>query len=170
MVRREVMAAVAGIGLIVVAQAACLAAQGPGLGRPAAGQPTNDPGRKPTIGRQDGDFGKVVAQSVAAVVVILALGVVALVVVKRFLPRFGVTQGRRIHVVETVYLGPRRSLHLVRIGERALLIGGTNDGLSLVSDLTGFVSLDETGGKTETGKRPKFTIPGLKRDADEEGA
>jgi flagellar biogenesis protein FliO len=69
--------------------------------------------------------------------VILVLGGVGIFVVRRLLPRMGLAQGRRISVQETVYLGSHKSLHLVGVGDRTLLLAGTRERLSLLADLTG---------------------------------
>lgn len=90
------------------------------------------------------DSGSLVTQSLAAVLVILVLGAAAIFVVKRVLPRIGIAQGRRINVLETVYLGSRRSLHMVQVGDRTLLVGDTRERLGLLADLTGSVETDES--------------------------
>jgi len=173
MTRRWAIATLAGLCLLLARPAPGRAAPpSPPAAAPGthgtADESSREADRKPTFGRPDSDFGKVVAQSLGAVFVILVLGVVAILVVKRVLPRIGVTQGRRIHVLETVYLGPRRSLHMVKIGERILLVGATNEGLGLLSDLTGFVSLDDTEGPAGGGKRPRFSVPGAEPTQEQE--
>jgi len=159
MARRCTIAALATLCLLLAIPPAAGAAA-------TSAQPPATPDPKPTFGRQDDDFGKVVAQSLGAVFLILLLGALAILVVKRLLPRIGVTQGRRIRVLETVYLGPRRSLHMVRIGDRILLIGGAHDGLSLLSDLTGFVSPDDADPAPR--KPHTFVVPDLKSSDDPE--
>lgn len=42
---------------------------------------------------------------------------------------------RQLEIVETVRLSPRQALVLVRVGERSLLIGATDQSFSLLSDL-----------------------------------
>ena len=112
------------------------------------------------------DSGSLFAQSLAAVLVILVLGGAAIFVVKRLLPRFGVSHGRRINVLETVYLGSRKSLHLVQAGGRTLLVGDTRERLGLLADLTGSVDLDDPPHAAPVRrKKPQFVIPA----ADPEG-
>jgi len=98
--------------------------------------------------------------SVAAVLIILVLGAAAVFVVKRLLPRLGISQGRRISVLETVYLGPRKSLHMVQVGDRTLLVSGTRERLALLADVTDAVPPEESaplpGGK---GPASRFRIP-----------
>lgn len=106
------------------------------------------------------DSGSLFAQSLGAVLVILVLGGAAIFVVKRLLPRFGVSHGRRINVLETVYLGSRKSLHLVQVADRTLLVGDTRERLGLLADLTGSVDLDDTPRAAPLRrKKPEFVIP-----------
>ena len=43
----------------------------------------------------------------------------------------------QLRVVETVGLGPNRSLHLVQVGGRLLLVGATAQEITALADLTG---------------------------------
>ena len=114
----------------------------------------------PGLGSERFDSGSLFAQSVAAVFVILVLGAAAIFVVKRWLPRLGIAQGRRINVLETVYLGSRRSLHMVQVGDRTLLVGDTRDRLGLLADLTGSVDPgDASPAAPVQRKKPEFAIP-----------
>jgi flagellar biogenesis protein FliO len=45
--------------------------------------------------------------------------------------------GKQIHVLETTHLGPRKAVHLVKIGEQQLLIGSTNESITTLADVTG---------------------------------
>ena len=75
-----------------------------------------------------------------AVVLIIALGAAAIFMTKKFLPKIAKLQGREIRVIETVHLGPRKSVHLIEIGTRRLLIGSTNENIRKLADLTEFSS------------------------------
>ncbi len=75
-------------------------------------------------------------QMLAATVVILVLGILAFVVVKRLLPKIGRTAGKRISVLETVYLQPKKALHLIQVGSRKLLIASSPEGLVRLDDVT----------------------------------
>ncbi|HUU55659.1 MAG TPA: flagellar biosynthetic protein FliO [Armatimonadota bacterium] len=46
-------------------------------------------------------------------------------------------QAAYLQVAETAGLGQNRSLHLIRVGRRALLIGSTPSAISLLADLSG---------------------------------
>ena len=49
---------------------------------------------------------------------------------KKVLPRVARGSAKEIRVVETVYLGPRKALHLVEVGRRKLLIGSTSESIT----------------------------------------
>ncbi len=75
-----------------------------------------------------------------AVLLVAALGTAAIVLTKKYLPKIANLQGKEIRVIETVHLGPRKSVHLLEIGSRKLLIGSTNENISKLADLTDFSS------------------------------
>ncbi len=75
-----------------------------------------------------------------AVVLIVALGAGAVFMTRKFLPRIANLQGREIRVIETVHLGPHKSVHLIEIGIHRLLIGSTNENIRKLADLTEFSS------------------------------
>ncbi|MBL7139328.1 MAG: flagellar biosynthetic protein FliO [Planctomycetes bacterium] len=167
-----ILAGAAGAAVLAAAATPCAAEKRPASllwaneeTAPADGSP-NEPG-SPQKGSDDrltnrgDDTGSLLSHSLAAVVVILALGGAALFVIKRLLPRLGVTQGRRIHIVETVYVGPRKALHLVQVGDRTLLVSGTRERLTLVADVTGSVdvALPEPAGGEKP--RARFMIPDI---------
>jgi len=75
----------------------------------------------------------------AYMLVIVVLGAAAIVVVKKVLPRLGTgaTGAKRISVVETLYLAPRKTVVLLKIGSRKILVANTRDRLSVLADVTG---------------------------------
>ena len=84
-------------------------------------------------------------QMLASVVVILVLGGVALVVIKKFIPRLAVSTGKKISVVETIYLGPRLSVHLVKVAGQRFLLSSTRDHISMLAKVAGAVGEDPEG-------------------------
>ncbi len=91
-----------------------------------------------------GDATGMVWQMLAAAVVILFLGVVAIVVVKKVLPRLAKSRGRRISVLETAYLGPHKSVHLLQVGASKVLVGSSRDGVVKLGDVTAAFAGDYT--------------------------
>ena len=75
-----------------------------------------------------------------SVVFVLILGVAGVYMTKKFFPNIAKLQGKEIKVVETVHLGPRKSMHLVEIGKRKFLIGSTSENITKLADLTDFSS------------------------------
>lgn len=71
-----------------------------------------------------------------AVLLVVVLGVAAIYFTKKFLPKITNLSGKKICVSETVSLGPRKTLHLLEIGGRQLLIGSTNENITMLSDVT----------------------------------
>ncbi|KKL51429.1 hypothetical protein LCGC14_2295610, partial [marine sediment metagenome] len=81
--------------------------------------------RPAILGQTGADAREMLFRMLGYVVVILVLGGIGLVVVKKVLPRIAPRAGKRIVVLETVYLGPRKSLHLLEVGSRRFLIAGS---------------------------------------------
>ncbi len=67
---------------------------------------------------------------------VLGLGAAALYLSKRVLPRVTNAPGKKIRVVETTYLGPRKALHLIEVGNQRLLIASTNDRITTLAHLS----------------------------------
>ncbi len=78
--------------------------------------------------------------SMIGMVVIIGLG--AWLVCRRFScgPAVGRSQGRQIHIGETVRLGPRKALHLIHVGSKTFLVAGSGDSLSMLADVSDTVS------------------------------
>ena len=77
-------------------------------------------------------------KTMLAVFIVIVLGAGAIFVTKKYLPKIANYQGREIRIIETVHIGPRKSVHLLEIGSRRLLIGSTNENISRLADLTKF--------------------------------
>jgi flagellar biosynthetic protein FliO len=99
------------------------------LGNPdanAAGQPSSSAGMPDLFFRM-----------MLSILLVIGLGGVALFLSKKVLPKVTRGSAKEIRVVETIYLGPRKALHLVEVGQHRLLIGSTNESitpLATVSD------------------------------------
>ncbi|MBL7152230.1 MAG: flagellar biosynthetic protein FliO [Phycisphaerae bacterium] len=71
-----------------------------------------------------------------SVLLVLVLGAAAIYASRRLVGKIANLPGKRIKVVETAHLGPRKAVHLLRIGDRCLLVGSTNDSITKLADLT----------------------------------
>lgn len=65
-----------------------------------------------------------------SILLVLGLGAAAFVLSKKVLPKVARGSAKEIRVVETIYLGPRKALHLVEVGHHKLLIGSTNESIT----------------------------------------
>jgi len=79
-----------------------------------------------------------------AVGIVVVLGVGAIYLSKKFLPKITNPPGKEIRIVETTHLGPRKSLHLIRAGNRDLLIGSTTEKITYLADITENINFENT--------------------------
>lgn len=86
------------------------------------------------VGDQDLGLGDALHRMMVAVFVVVVLGVAALYVSKKVVPKFTHMQGKKIKVTETLHLGSRKTLYLVEIEGRRLLIGSTSDRITTLAD------------------------------------
>jgi len=80
------------------------------------------------------------SRTLAAVMVVLFIGGVAILVIKKVLPRLAVSPGslgkRQVKVLETTYIGPRKALHLVQVGQKKFLLSAAAEHVTLLADVT----------------------------------
>jgi flagellar biosynthetic protein FliO len=70
-----------------------------------------------------------------SILLIIALGIAAIYISKKLLPHTGL-QGKEMRIIETVHLGPRKTVHLLKIGNQHLLIGSTAENITKLADVT----------------------------------
>jgi flagellar biosynthetic protein FliO len=80
--------------------------------------------------------GELFYKMMLSVILIVILGGAAMYVSKKFLPKIVNQPGKNVHILETTHLGPRKTIHLLKIGERKLLIGSTNENITMLADVT----------------------------------
>ena len=83
-----------------------------------------------------------------AVLFIAVLGVTAIYISKKFLPRITNLPSKKIQIIETIHLGPRKAVHLLKIGNQQLLIGSTNESITKLAEI-GDVPADLSPPETE---------------------
>ena len=71
-----------------------------------------------------------------SILLVVVLGAAAIYISKKYLPKITNLAGKNIRIVETIHLGPRKMLHVLKAGNRKLLIGSTNENITFLSDLT----------------------------------
>jgi flagellar biogenesis protein FliO len=67
---------------------------------------------------------------------VIGLGIAAVYVSKKLLPRITNLPNKKIRVLETAHIAPRKGLHLVEVGARQLLIASTNEQITMLADVT----------------------------------
>jgi len=102
----------------------------------------NDPNS--SLGTNDNlDTGDLYFRMVMMVLLVVCLGAAAMYLSKKLLPRFSNLPGKRIKVIETVHLGQRKSVHLLKIGNQEILIGSTNETITKLADITDYSFEDD---------------------------
>ena len=96
-----------------------------------SGDPNFTAGANNGLGNQELFF-----KTMFMVVLVAVLGVAAVYASKKLLPKITNLPGKEIHIEETVHLGPRKTVHLLRIGGQRLLIGSTNENITKLADVT----------------------------------
>ncbi|MFC1677888.1 FliO/MopB family protein [Planctomycetota bacterium] len=79
------------------------------------------------------------------VVFVIILGIGAVYVSKKFLPKLTHPSGKRVRVIETTHLGPRKTVHLLQIDDKQILIGSTSDSITKLADVN--VSIAQSQGQ-----------------------
>jgi flagellar biogenesis protein FliO len=78
--------------------------------------------------------------------------------------------GKNVRVLETVHLGSRKTVHLLRVGSRKYLVGSSRERISLLADVTE-AAADETPPAGEEqppeGAKGRFARELRKQEADE---
>lgn len=69
------------------------------------------------------------------IVVILAIAVIY--TQKKLMPKFTNQTGKKIKVLETVHLGRGKTLHLLTVGGKEILVGSTAEHITKIADIVG---------------------------------
>ncbi|MCE5184979.1 MAG: flagellar biosynthetic protein FliO [Planctomycetaceae bacterium] len=85
---------------------------------------------------------KLVQQFALMLLLVAVFGAGAWLFCRKMSGRRGTSRGRNITITETASLGPRKLLHIVRIGSKQFLLASTPENIRLLSDVTQV--LDET--------------------------
>ena len=75
-----------------------------------------------------------------AVLLVMVLGIAAVYVSKKFGARIANLPGKKIRIIETIHLGGRKRIHLLKVGDQELLIASTNENITKLADITAALS------------------------------
>ena len=98
---------------------------------------------------QQFDTGSIYWRMVLAILLVLALGVAAFYVSKRLGGKIVNIPNRQIKLVETLYLGSRKALHLIKVGDRSIIVGTTPTAITGIADLGSDSKSPSTQGEPE---------------------
>ena len=68
---------------------------------------------------------------------VVVLGIAAIYISKKLLPKLSNLPGKKISVIETTHFSSRKMMHLVKIGNKQLLISSTNEKITMLADVSG---------------------------------
>ncbi len=109
-------------------------------------------------------------RTLAYTLVILVLGGLALFLVKRVLPKVAAHAGKRVSVLETVYLGPRKTLHLLQVGSRRFLVAAGREQVRMLAEVTSaFAEPDDPPSAPQSGPDRAPAFAAVLRGRDEAG-
>jgi len=95
----------------------------------------SDPNFSKTPGNSSGNK-ELFYKMMLSVLLVVALGAAAIYVSRKLLPRITNLPGKEIRIVETIHIGPRKTLHLLKIGNQCLLLGSTGENITKLADVT----------------------------------
>jgi flagellar biogenesis protein FliO len=84
---------------------------------------------------------------VKSTLMIIVLGVVAVYVARRVMPKVGAAMGKELKVVESINLGPRKQVYVLKVGTKRLLVGAASESITYLADVT---EATREPGKTQT--------------------
>lgn len=136
--RKKIIVSVAAAALCAAMLLLFLCRANPaGAAEPPAGDTSPSAVNTPNFyATKSNNLGELFYKMMASVILIVILGGAAMYVSKKFLPRIVSQGGKNIHILETTYLGPRKMVHLLKVGEKKLLIGSTGDNIAMLADVT----------------------------------
>ncbi|MFA5423427.1 MAG: flagellar biosynthetic protein FliO [Phycisphaerae bacterium] len=81
------------------------------------------------------ETGEIYWRMMLAILLVIILGSAAYYVSKKLGSRIVNQPNRRMKLVETLYLGSKKSLHLIKIGQREIIVATTPTAISSIADL-----------------------------------
>lgn len=71
-----------------------------------------------------------------AVLAVAVIGAATIYVTRKVMPKVSAAMGKEMKVVESMALGPRKHLYIVKVGTKRLLVGGAADSITYLADVT----------------------------------
>lgn len=94
--------------------------------------------------RDDPGMGRLAGHALASLLVVVAVAVVSLLIARRFMSTGSARRrGKALAVLETSVIGPKKALHVVRVGARTYLVASGVEDVRLLADVTDDVDVAE---------------------------
>ncbi len=84
---------------------------------------------------QSGSFSASLVEMIINTIVVLGLLFLILAAIRRWQRHSGHVQRRNLAMVESLRLSPKQAIHIVRVGERHLLVGASDTQISLLAEV-----------------------------------
>lgn len=84
--------------------------------------------------------GELMGKMMIMILLVVGVGAGAIYCSKKFLPKITHLPGREVRIIETTHLGQRKAVHLLEVGNQRILIGSTNESITMLTDLTEYWS------------------------------
>jgi flagellar biosynthetic protein FliO len=97
--------------------------------------PSSPEGNK-LVGQNVLDTSEALRKLVTSTLVIIVLGGAAIYLAKRVMPKVNSAMGREIKVIESMRLGPKKQVYVIKVGSRKFLIGGGGESITYLADVT----------------------------------
>ena len=133
--KKKIVVFFSAIALGIVVQQICAnEPEKPSVGR-SSKLFSNDP-NYPLGSTRDFGRGELLRKTMVAVGLVIVFGAGAIYVSRKFLPKITNLPGKKVRIIETTNLGPRKAVHLLKIGDRYILVGSTNENVTRLGDVT----------------------------------
>jgi len=83
----------------------------------------------------EGSLRSALVKMMLAILMVVGLGAATIYASKKVLPKLAHSQGKKIKIIETVHLGSRKTIHLLQVADRQILIGSTHDRITKLADI-----------------------------------
>jgi len=127
------------VGIMLLASAGKKDAQPPAHGNIAAVQQQPDSNQ---LMPNDYSGSGIYFRMLFAIFIVAGMGVAVYWIGKRLCYNAAGSKKGRIEILETAYLAARKTLHIIRVGNKTFLIGSTNDSVSSIAEVSDSFSED----------------------------
>jgi flagellar biosynthetic protein FliO len=166
LIAAAVILGVALTGLLIVTAGRATEHYGLYASQDAASQSADSTAARPTEGLVGQSAATVsILKMLAALVVVIVCIYVAIFLMKKLMgPKYrGSRKARVLEILETAYIDPKKSLSLVRVADKSVLIGVTDNQISMLTELDPQVTMNLT--KPTPGQEEEGGFAGLLRSA-----